>query len=224
MTQPSRPSLTIAPDVSVFGDGTHSYLETTQTIKGHAATSAVLRRRIIEDESRDVLDALSDAEQLHALQSMRFGEAPPVAGVAAGPDAGGIEAAGVDALRRLYKVACGHSGQCSRIARFLLGLYNGDRYPFDLTELRGIDDALYDDCIRVLNIDARLTRREVHAYFEQGGAKWEALADHWRVVDMRLVRIAAKQLAERVGFSGPAGQAAAELLTLLEGKQGAVDD
>jgi hypothetical protein len=122
-------------------------------------------------------------------------------------------------LQRLYKVACGNSGQCRKIARFLLGLYNRDRFPFDLTELRAIDDALFDDCVRVLNMDARLNRREVHTYFDDGSRKWEALASDWRVVDMCQVQIAAKSLAENVGFSGPNARAAAELLDLIDGKR-----
>ena len=40
------------------------------------------------------------------------------------------------ALKRLVDVAQGSSGQPPRVARFLLGLYNGYSYPFDLTELR----------------------------------------------------------------------------------------
>ena len=78
-----------------------------------------------------------------------------------------IETRGVAALRRLYLVACRDSGQCRYIARFLLGLYNGMRFPFDLTDLRAIDAELFDDCMAVLNMDARLTRQEVHTYFDR---------------------------------------------------------
>ncbi len=92
-----------------------------------------------------------------------------------------LETRGVAALRRLYLVACRDSGQCRYIARFLLGLYNGSRFPFDLTDLRAIDAELLDDCLVVLNMDARITRQEVHTYFEDGGAKFEQLAKRWGV-------------------------------------------
>jgi len=202
----------------VFDFQGKDYPATVRALVRDPATSFALKKRLIDDDGRDALDALNDAETLHAVQSKRFTEAAPV-GAVDEPGAGGIEAQGVEALQRLYKVACGHSGQCRFIARFLLSLYNGDRFPFDLTDLRGIDDALYEDCIRVLTMDARLHRREVHTYFEDGSRKWEALAANWRVVDMRLVRIAAKGLAERVGFGGDHGKAAAELLELIEGNR-----
>ncbi len=96
-----------------------------------------------------------------------------------------LEAAGFEALQRLYAVANDHSGQCRYVARFLLGLYNGRRFPFDLTDLRGLDRALFEDCMTVLRMDARVTSREVHTYFDKGGTKFEALAERWRVQDVR---------------------------------------
>lgn len=114
-----------------------------------------------------------------------------------------IETRGVAALQRLYKVACGHSGQCRHIAAFLVGLYNGRRFPFDLTDLRAIDDELFDDCMTVLRMDARLARQEVHLYFEDGGKKFEALADNWRIEDVARMRIDAKRAAPPEGTSAP---------------------
>lgn len=95
-----------------------------------------------------------------------------------------LQAAGFEALQRLYAVAIGHSGQCRYVARFLLCLYNGQRFPFDLTDLRGLDRALFDDCMTVLRMDARAHVREVHTYFDKGSAKFEALAEQWRIQDM----------------------------------------
>ena len=89
-----------------------------------------------------------------------------------------IEAQGVAALKRLLPVAEGDTTQSRRIARFLLGLYNGPRFPFDLTDLRGIEHNLFDDCLTVLHMDHQ-PEREVHRYFEGGGARFEALARHW---------------------------------------------
>ena len=38
------------------------------------------------------------------------------------------------------------TGQSRRLVRFLAGLYNGGDYPFDLTDLRGLDTALANAC------------------------------------------------------------------------------
>lgn len=114
-----------------------------------------------------------------------------------------IETRGATALQRLLKVAMGDSGQCRYIARFLLGLYNGTRFPFDLTDLRAIDNDLFEDCMTVLRMDARITRQEVHNYFDNGQAIFEALAKDWNVQDMYKVREDAKRAAQPVGTPAP---------------------
>ncbi|KQW11947.1 MULTISPECIES: DUF7673 family protein [Pseudomonas] len=89
-----------------------------------------------------------------------------------------IRLAGIEALHRLMPAAQGYSGQSGVIGRFLLGLYNGQDYPFDMTELRRLDAALFDDCIAVLRLD-HTTEREVHRYFENGDEIWEELRNRW---------------------------------------------
>jgi hypothetical protein len=89
-----------------------------------------------------------------------------------------IEADGIAALHRLLPIAQRDTGQSRRIAAFLLGLYNGDRFKFDLTDLRGLDYALHDDCLAVLRMDHSPTK-EVHQYFERGGELFERLARDW---------------------------------------------
>ena len=84
-------------------------------------------------------------------------------------------------MKRLYTHACGNTGQCKPVAAFLLGLYNGPRFPFDLTELRRLDEGLFDDCMLLLRMDARLTRQEIHQYLEDGGRKLEQLARDWDI-------------------------------------------
>jgi hypothetical protein len=59
------------------------------------------------------------------------------------------------------------SGQAGRLVRFLAGLYNGYDYPFDLTELRGLDTRLANACLDYLNYD-RLGKREVHRHLTGG--------------------------------------------------------
>lgn len=114
-----------------------------------------------------------------------------------------IETKGVAALQRLFKVANRDSGQCRYIANFLLGLYNGRRFPFDLTDLRAIDDDLFEDCMAVLRMDARVTRQEVHLYLDGKGNALEQLAKSWNVEDMAKVREDAKRAAQPVGTPAP---------------------
>jgi hypothetical protein len=87
-----------------------------------------------------------------------------------------ITEAGVPALVRLAEIAEGDTGQAATVRRFLLGLYNGYRFPFNLITLRGLDKALFDDCIAVLKMDARATRQEVHQYIDNGGELFERWA------------------------------------------------
>lgn len=94
-----------------------------------------------------------------------------------------IQAAGVPALRRVLQVATRDTGQAGICARFLLGIYNDRRFPFALTELRSLDDELFNDCMAVLRMNARACQREVHCYFEDGGQIWEQLAKDWQVRD-----------------------------------------
>lgn len=83
---------------------------------------------------------------------------------------------GLPALQRLAKIAQRDTGQAVTVRRFLLGLYNGHRWPFDLTNLRSIDKDLFDDCLAVLTLDARATIKEVHQYFTNGSALFETWA------------------------------------------------
>lgn len=78
----------------------------------------------------------------------------------------------VASLRELVRVAQGNSGQCRYIARFLAGCYNGPRFPFDLTDLRPIDDELFEHALAVLRMD-HAPEKEVHNYFVDGSKLWE---------------------------------------------------
>ncbi len=87
------------------------------------------------------------------------------------------------ALQRLWKIANGHSGQCRIVARFLLGLYNGTRFPFDLTDFRSLDNAIFLDCQKVMVMDSR-PWKEVHVLLKEDGATdvdFERLASDWRI-------------------------------------------
>lgn len=89
---------------------------------------------------------------------------------------------GEAALRRLLPIAQRDTGQSSVVARFLLNLYNGERFPFDMTDMRRLDFDLFDDCVAVLKMDFQ-PAKEVHHYFDDGGKIWEALAKDWGFMD-----------------------------------------
>lgn len=93
-----------------------------------------------------------------------------------------ILTAGKAALDRLLAVAHGHSGQCRTVAAFLLGLYNGPEYRFDLTSLRGLDLELQRDCMAVLAMDYT-AKVEVHELIEGGSQVFLALASRWGLPD-----------------------------------------
>ena len=82
---------------------------------------------------------------------------------------------GEPALLRLINIANGDSGQCITVRKFLLGCYNGARFPFDLTDLRSLDTAIVQDCLSVLAMDSRLTQ-EVHRYIKNGSQVFEGWA------------------------------------------------
>lgn len=73
-----------------------------------------------------------------------------------------------DAALSLYNAArtmldTGGGGTC---ARLLLGLYNGDRFPFDLTDLRRLDGGLHADAMTVIHMDSRHTWCEIHVLLD----------------------------------------------------------
>jgi hypothetical protein len=59
------------------------------------------------------------------------------------------------------------TGQSRRLVRFLASVYNGQDYPFDMTELRGLDARLANACLEYLNYD-RLGKKEVHKHLTNG--------------------------------------------------------
>jgi len=56
--------------------------------------------------------------------------------------------------------------------RFLAGVYNGNEFPFDLTDLRALDTDLANACIDYLNYD-RLAKAEVHTHLPDGGRQMQ---------------------------------------------------
>lgn len=89
-----------------------------------------------------------------------------------------IRAQGIEALHKLLPVAQRDTGQSRVCAQFLLSLYNGNAFPFPLTDLRGLDTPLWDACIALLRLD-RCPEMEVHQYVENGEAIWSELKRKW---------------------------------------------
>jgi hypothetical protein len=59
------------------------------------------------------------------------------------------------------------TGQTGRLVRFLAGVYNGNEYHFDLTDLRALDTEIANACNDYLNYD-RLAKAEVHTHLPGG--------------------------------------------------------
>lgn len=93
-----------------------------------------------------------------------------------------IRKTGEKALRDLMPVAQSDTGQSAVVAKFLLGLYNGHRFPFDLNEFRRLDLELFEMCQAVMAMDFQHDR-EVHEYFENGGRIFEQLAATWYPIE-----------------------------------------
>lgn len=88
------------------------------------------------------------------------------------------------ALLHLYEVARGDTGSARVCVKLLLGLYNGQRFPFDLTELRCLGTPELKAALLVLEMDAN-PEVEVHVHLQQltgrplMGARFEVLAHQW---------------------------------------------
>jgi hypothetical protein len=79
----------------------------------------------------------------------------------------------LEALLRLVDVAQGDSGQCRHVRRFLLGLYNAEKWPFELNRLRALDLELTMACLAVLELDAVSPERDIHEYINGGGTLFQ---------------------------------------------------
>lgn len=76
------------------------------------------------------------------------------------------------------------AGQTRRLVRFLAGVYDGPSFPFDLTDLRGLDLELAQACLDVLSLDhfgireihkwGPVTADELHRWFTDEGLYYEA--------------------------------------------------
>jgi hypothetical protein len=92
-------------------------------------------------------------------------------------------------VKRLWARAQECDGTAKRVAGFLLSLYNGERFPYSLTDFRMLDTRLYADCMVVLSMDYLPQQAEVHVVLGVPGTQFERLlAEKFRIPDVtRLV-------------------------------------
>lgn len=92
----------------------------------------------------------------------------------------------LEALLKLWQLAQGDHGGANVAGKLLLGLYNGNRFPFDLTELRRLDADFMSCALTVLAMDWQ-PYREVHEHLNlmlqrrDIGARFELMAIRWRL-------------------------------------------
>ncbi|MBA3597229.1 MAG: hypothetical protein H0W40_07610 [Methylibium sp.] len=86
---------------------------------------------------------------------------------------------GGQAYQRLLQLAETHdSGQIHRIALFIAATYNGEAFPFDLFELRAVDEAISDDML--LCIDAlRWGQSDLYRLVPNGDRRVQAAIEKW---------------------------------------------
>lgn len=89
--------------------------------------------------------------------------------------------AGLDSLAVLVGLTRSNTGQCGTVARFLAGLYNGNDFPFNMTELRGLDPDLFEHCMAVLRLDNR-PKVEIHDYIPNGNKVFLDMLQDWNLV------------------------------------------
>lgn len=89
-----------------------------------------------------------------------------------------------EAALQLFNLAERHlgTGGGNAAAKLLLGLYNGRRFPFDLTELRRFDLGNLDAAMTVIRMDAIRTWCEVHELLNAIRGPWArtgAVFERW---------------------------------------------
>lgn len=107
---------------------------------------------------------------------------------------------GTQALNRLIPIALSRTETAKTVGRFLLGLYDGATFRFDLKQLQGLGVREFEDCLQVLEMDYT-PEVEVHRRIDEGEHVWRELMDLWRTQPVELFdRQPAPQ--RRTGFNG----------------------
>lgn len=95
------------------------------------------------------------------------------------PPKGEATAKGGHAFQRLLQLAeTRDSGQVRRVGLFIAATYNGEAFPFDLFELRAVDEAISDDML--LCLDAlRWGQSDLHSLVPDGDRRVRAVIEQW---------------------------------------------
>jgi hypothetical protein len=94
----------------------------------------------------------------------------------------------VAALVQVWQTANQSHGASRVCTELLLSLYNGNRFRFDLTDLRLLDASNLQAAITVILIDAARCSQEIHIHLQDVygetrhfGPEFEHLAHDWRL-------------------------------------------
>jgi hypothetical protein len=103
----------------------------------------------------------------------------------------------LNAALTLYKLvkACPDKGGGIRAAKFLLGLYNGHRFPFDLSDLRGFDTNNFEAAMTLLRSEYTNFYCEIHVLLDAilgAGANCGSEFENW-AYNLRLPKRCTKQ-------------------------------
>lgn len=91
-------------------------------------------------------------------------------------------ARGGQAFARLLSLAeTRDSGQIRAVARFIASSYNGTAFPFDLFDLRGVDEAIGDDMLACLDA-LRWARADLYRLVPDGDTRVKAVLERWGLV------------------------------------------
>ena len=89
------------------------------------------------------------------------------------------QAQAAQALERLLCLAeTRSSGQIKRVARFIASTYNGQAFPLDPFDLRGVDVAISDDMLVCLDA-LRWGRADLYKLVPEGEKRILAMCDAW---------------------------------------------
>lgn len=94
----------------------------------------------------------------------------------------------IQALVTVWNITQLHVGTSGAraAAGVLLGLYNGTRFPFDMTDLRLLGSKELEAALAVITCDATRCQMEVHSWLDRitgrhdFGMRFEHLAHEWR--------------------------------------------
>ena len=84
----------------------------------------------------------------------------------------------IESLETVMKMALDGCG-ASRVCRdFLLSLYNGYAFPFNMNDLRNLGHSLYADIITIMEMDCRPNfPKEIHRWLKNGEHYFDILKE-----------------------------------------------